>query len=71
MFRNLDRRVELLVPIEDPKLKRHLKDEVLDLYLRDNTKARRLMVDGTYERIKPGEGEAKHDSQAHFISLYS
>jgi polyphosphate kinase len=71
MFRNLDRRVELIVPIEDPKLKRHLKDEVLDLYLRDNTKARRLMVDGTYERIKAGDGEPRCDSQSHFISLYS
>jgi len=71
MFRNLDRRVELLTPIEDPKLKRHLKDEVLDIYLRDNVKARRLMVDGSYERIHPAHAEQAVDAQAHFISFYS
>ncbi|HSB11633.1 MAG TPA: polyphosphate kinase 1, partial [Blastocatellia bacterium] len=40
MQRNLDRRVELVAPIEDPRLKKHLKDEVLDVCLRDNVKAR-------------------------------
>jgi polyphosphate kinase len=71
MMRNLDRRVELLAPIEDPKLKRHLKDEVLDVCLEDNVKARRLMVDGTYERIVPGDSEQRVDAQSHFISFYS
>ena len=44
MLRNIDRRVELLAPIEDPRLKKHLKEEVLDLCLRDNVKARRLAL---------------------------
>jgi polyphosphate kinase len=71
MLRNLDRRVELLVPIDDQKLKRHLKDEVLDVCLRDNHKARKLMPDGTYERIHPATGESLVDSQTHFIGSYS
>ncbi|HSQ23497.1 MAG TPA: polyphosphate kinase 1, partial [Pyrinomonadaceae bacterium] len=36
MFRNLNRRVEVVCPITDPKLKKYLKDEVLSVYLRDN-----------------------------------
>jgi len=70
MMRNLDRRVELVTPIDDPRLKKHLK-EVLDLCLRDNVKARRLLPDGTYERVTPAEGEETLDSQARFVSLYS
>lgn len=52
MPRNLDRRVELLVPIEDPAGQRRLL-EVLDMSFRDNANAWRLNVDGTYERLKP------------------
>ncbi len=71
MQRNLDRRVEVLAPIEDPRLRKHLKEEVLDVSLRDNVKARRLQPDGTYERVRAAEGEAQVDSQSHFIDSYS
>ncbi|HXG93231.1 MAG TPA: polyphosphate kinase 1 [Blastocatellia bacterium] len=71
MLRNLDRRVELLVPIEDPRLKKHLKEEVLDVCLRDNVKARRLLPDGSYERVRCGDGEESINTQDHFISFYS
>jgi polyphosphate kinase len=71
MQRNLDRRVEILVPIEDPRLKRHLKDEVLDISLRDNVKARRLLLNGTYQRIINHEGNERMQSQAHFMEHYS
>ena len=70
MMRNLDRRVELVAPIEDPRLKKHLKEEALDVCLRDNVKARRLLPDGSYERVRPVEGEETVDSQSHFISSY-
>jgi polyphosphate kinase len=70
MMRNLDRRVELVTPIDDARLKKHLK-EVLDLCLSDNVKARRLLPEGTYERVMPGEGEETLDSQARLVSLYS
>lgn len=71
MQRNLDRRVELLAPIEDPRLRRHLKEEVLEACLRDNVKARGLQPDGSYERVRPAEGEDAIDSQSHLISYYS
>ncbi|MFL6216372.1 MAG: polyphosphate kinase 1 [Blastocatellia bacterium] len=71
MQRNLDRRVEILVPIDDPRLKRHLKDEVLDVCLRDNIKARRLLLNGTYQRVPCPEGNERINSQAHFMEHYS
>ncbi len=68
MHRNLARRVEVVTPINDPRLKRCLKDEILDVYLRDNVKARRLRPDGTYERVYPAQGEDRTDSQQYFNS---
>jgi len=51
MPRNLDRRVELLVPIEDAAARRRLIT-VLDTYFRDNIKARQLLADGTYQTVR-------------------
>ncbi len=58
MDRNLHRRIETLFPIKDEKLLRHLRDDVLELYLRDNVQARELRADGTYVRIEPREATA-------------
>jgi polyphosphate kinase len=70
MQRNLDRRVEILAPIEDPRLKKHLKEDILDKCLSDNVKSRRLLINGTYQRIQPGEDEKRLDVQSHFIQTY-
>ncbi|HSO76397.1 MAG TPA: polyphosphate kinase 1 [Blastocatellia bacterium] len=70
MQRNLDRRVELVAPIEDQPLKKRLKD-ILDVCLRDNVKARVLLPDGTYSRVVAGEGEDRVDTQTHFMSTYA
>jgi polyphosphate kinase len=66
MPRNFDRRIEVVVPIYDPNLKRYLKDVVLNAYLSDNVKARRLLPDGSYERIEPTSDEERFNSQRHF-----
>ncbi len=66
MFRNLSRRVEVLVPIKDHRLKQYLTENVLNAYLKDNVNARELRSDGTYVRIKPGEGEKRFDAQLEF-----
>lgn len=55
MPRNLDRRIELLVPVEDPPLKSRLID-ILQTYFEDNVKARHLAPDGSYSR---GKGSRK------------
>jgi polyphosphate kinase len=50
MTRNLDHRVEVLFPLEDPEHIRHLRDRVLEVYLQDNTRTRLMQTDGTYLR---------------------
>lgn len=63
MPRNLDRRVEILFPIED----RDNKDFIVDILtktLKDNVKARVLNVDGTYSKIK--DNDQPFSSQTHF-----
>jgi len=51
MPRNFQRRVEVMFPVEDPTIRARLLDEVLGFYLRDNVKARRLLVDAQYARV--------------------
>jgi polyphosphate kinase len=67
MPRNLYRRVETLFPIEDPGLKIALRDQILKIHLKDNVKARRMLPDGTYERVEPKKGEPKINSQQWLI----
>jgi polyphosphate kinase len=57
MERNLNRRVELLFPLENPEHIRHLCESVLDIYLRDNQLAYQLQPNGKYERKTPHGGE--------------
>ncbi|MGE5377568.1 MAG: polyphosphate kinase 1 [Bacteroidota bacterium] len=57
MERNLDRRVELLFPLENPGHVRHICEEILDVYLRDNQLAYAMQPDGKYVRKTPGPGE--------------
>jgi polyphosphate kinase len=70
MYRNLSRRVELIVPIKDSKLKDRLK-AILDAYLADNVNARELKSDGTYVRVKVPDTEKKRDAQLEFVSAQS
>ena len=69
MPRNLDRRVEVLAPVEDAALVARLRDEILGTYLADNVRTRRMLPDGTYERLSPAEGEEAIDSQAALLSI--
>jgi polyphosphate kinase len=66
MPRNLDRRVEVLTPINDIEIKKYLREEFLPSYLRDNAKSAHLMPDGKYERRRPLAGEEAFDAQLSF-----
>lgn len=66
MVRNLDRRVEVVTPVEDPGFKKYLKEDVLQAYLRDNVNARELQTDGSYVRVPPAGGVEPFDSQTYF-----
>ncbi len=56
MTRNLDKRVELLFPVEDPSHKAKVLHALRSMF-RDTVKARWLAADGTYRRRKPPKGE--------------
>lgn len=70
MTRNLDRRVEVLFPIEQPNLVQRVTD-ILDVYLRDNTKARWLDSQGKYYLVQPRKGEPRFSSQMYFVQQAS
>src|SRR5207248_2163202 len=53
MPRNLYDRVEIMVPLRDATIRRRVRDEILEAYLRDNCKARIMMPDGSYVRTGP------------------
>lgn len=62
MTRNLNRRVELLVPVDDPRARDRLLS-ILDIYFQDTFKASRLQPDGTYVPVEPARGAAALRSQ--------
>lgn len=66
MPRNLNRRIEVICPINDPTLRSYLRDEVLSAYLRDNVNARVLQPNGVYERVPVPADEERFDSQMYF-----
>ena len=64
MPRNLERRVEILFPIEQGELKRKVY-HILDMELKDNVKSHTLLPDGTY--IKEKSKKEKINSQDIFV----
>ena len=66
MPRNLDRRVEILFPVEDEALKARLI-HILDVQLADNVKAHLLQPDGTYKK-KNLRGRQKVNAQEQFCA---
>jgi polyphosphate kinase len=70
MGRNLDRRVETVVPVTDPTLCDTICDDILDVYLADNVKSRTLRSDGSYERRTALPGEPSVDTQQIFLKRY-
>ncbi len=65
MPRNLDRRVEIMFPVEDPALKEEVK-EILRVTLQDNLKARFLQPNGTYEKMDR-RGKTPFCAQDYFV----
>jgi polyphosphate kinase len=67
--RNFFRRIEVIFPIEDGRLRERVIREILAIPLADNRKARHLQADGSYTRTAPTPGEPEHRSQFEFIAL--
>ncbi|MCC6742741.1 MAG: polyphosphate kinase 1 [Acidobacteria bacterium] len=68
MNRNLDRRVETVFPVEEPKARKRIT-KILDAYLLDTVKSRVLDGEGAYERITIPADKAPMNVQEHFLSL--
>jgi len=69
MERNLDRRIEVLCPIHDPRLVQHLETVVLDACLHDTHCTRLLSSDGEYAAPQPTE--EPFNSQEHLLQWYT
>ena len=63
MPRNFFRRIEVMFPLEDDRLKLRVVDEILPVILADNVKARVLAVDGRYQRVSGSAGAPAVRSQ--------
>jgi polyphosphate kinase len=67
MFRNLNERIEVLFSVPDLKVRQAIIKDMLEIHLKDNVKARRLLSDGTYQMIEPKGDEEAVDSQLWLI----
>jgi polyphosphate kinase len=68
MPRNLNQRVEVLFPVEDHNMINHIRVNILQPYLEDNTKARIMNSDGSYTRTHPEKGQDPINVQSLFLA---
>ena len=68
MPRNIDRRVEVLFPVQNRQIIKYLRDEVLDTYLNANQKVRILNPDRTYQYLEPEDAEKLINVQDYLIN---
>ena len=68
MPRNLNRRVEVLFPVQDKNLIRVLKEDILGTYLKEQAKARHMQPDGKYVRDANAGKKGALNSQETFIA---
>jgi polyphosphate kinase len=67
MPRNLDSRVEVLAPVEDPALRAEI-DVLLETSLSDTRSSFQLQPDGTWERRRPAPGEPERSAQEELMA---
>jgi polyphosphate kinase len=67
MPRNLNRRVEVLFPIESARIVRRIRDKILDKYLADQSGSRLMQPDGSFIRQLAKHGKKVVNAQEWFM----